>query len=1517
MKALGYYNRDTLIMRKYYLLFLFLLTSWFGWSQVNFTQDYENTAGFKPWLQLQGVSAFVITDKVEDAPCEKGIRSLRTNLIGKKESGVAILLSDDLGKPSPSNGGLIDFSFTYKWIVTDDEYRTAAPAEELKFKWQWANNMGGPWNTFLDIEQGKHIESADCQKLAGQFIPGEGSLFVRIVIENLTNTSNNTFYLDNLSIKQNLTPAPCKPVINIKVSEVTSSSFKAIWTKPESNIEEYDYEIRTSGLPGSGNEGFGMNGTINDGLTESYDFNNLMAGTRYKLYLKSKCSEDNGDSVWVFTEFVTLCEAPSLTVPEKVSLCGPQSRQISAFSTMENPKYMWFDSKGKQVGASANYTTPELFKSTNYTVLAGDYNELERLRVAQNSYESIRESPPLRNRSSKVQYIYTVDELTSSGAKAGLIKSVGFILKEASKNRSLTRNNFSIYIGKAEKDVFGYGGIKGSANSVKSQFIPNEELTLVKEATSYTFVPESLNMIDLDHFFEWDGFSNLVVEIIYAETDSSVSGGDIIVEASKPYNTGSDYDDGYTPYYWRTVYTNTTKTNLKDFADVTAATGVGWRPNIFLNMLEGCGTKKNVEVEVYEPPLLELDSNHVQTCTADGYPVVTVLNGAKEYDNFEWIPSDGVTGDERNGWIFSITETKEYTLRATRGNCVNIQKVLIEINPSSKLLELQDEYNLCYDYAQELIASDIVNDIPTIYDFNSDISKATLRGAAIGDEIVHDKNLSANNGSGSLHFKYSAQTMASVSMPVVNLFNLEGIEIEFDHIAAMQATGSKVSDFGYLEYSTNNGTSWKRFDKSSYEGEALRNLPIPTIDNTFTQMFFTQTSYPEWQSLGENDVPTNDLWKHEKLSVPSSEFKGEGTFIVRFRIGSDASNQYRGWYIDNVKISTISRDKVIWEPIDNLYLDKDATIPYDGTINVGKVYLMTSNNNITDLKYKVSIERGYNITKPYSCTVFKEFDVNVGLYELPTVKDLTNCGVLNVADTGFGKNENGELKYYVSNNEPNAITQIVKSGIYYVEQIISGCRTKRVPFTVVINEKATEPILNNNQIFCGAAIVSDIVFEEVPGLQMKWFKTAEGGVELDKATSLETGVYYAEFNNGVCKSQRVAVNITIGTRPQPLVTQDVSTCGTTTISDVVIPSIAGAKVNWYKNDTDTKALATTTVLNSGVYYVAQQLDGCESVRKAINVTTIQNLTAPQSVAQTFCGSALVSDLVADGLSGAVLNWYNSPTSPSSLAPGTKLASGTYYVSQTVGTCVSPRKAINVKILSINAPVIAPIYVCGTANVTSLGLQTTGQTYYRVYALKQGGVEMGQNDVIKTGTYYISKVESGCESQRATVQVTVTPRPNAPTGNTKQSFNDYAEVSNLKMNEAVIWFDSYNDAVNNTNALPAKTALQNNKTYYAVIEGPNGCTSLPTAVTVTIVLGLNDLDLASLKYYPNPADSELTVSYKEPIRSIEIYDILGKQIKRQKFETNEVRLDVSRLSSGTYMLKVQTDSGSQFVKIVKK
>lgn len=112
-------------------------------------------------------------------------------------------------------------------------------------------------------------------------------------------------------------------------------------------------------------------------------------------------------------------------------------------------------------------------------------------------------------------------------------------------------------------------------------------------------------------------------------------------------------------------------------------------------------------------------------------------------------------------------------------------------------------------------------------------------------------------------------------------------------------------------------------------------------------------------------------------------------------------------------------------------------------------------------------------------------------------------------------------------------------------------------------------------------------------------------------------------------------------------------------------------------------------------------------------------------------------------------------------------------------------------------------------------------------------------------------------------------------------------------------------------------LVHGTTYYAVIIGPNGCPSMPTAVKVTITLGTNDFDLAQLSYYPNPTSDLLTISYNEPIVQVEVYDLNGRQVMTKSFSSDTVEMDLSHLSSGTYMVNVKTKDSSQFVKVVRK
>lgn len=89
--------------------------------------------------------------------------------------------------------------------------------------------------------------------------------------------------IDNISV----TLGQCVAPFNIAVSEVTSSSAHTAWqTNPF--VSGYDYELRTSGEPGSGTAGLYDASTF---LTEELAFNDLSPGTPYNLYLRAHCPD--------------------------------------------------------------------------------------------------------------------------------------------------------------------------------------------------------------------------------------------------------------------------------------------------------------------------------------------------------------------------------------------------------------------------------------------------------------------------------------------------------------------------------------------------------------------------------------------------------------------------------------------------------------------------------------------------------------------------------------------------------------------------------------------------------------------------------------------------------------------------------------------------------------------------------------------------------------------------------------------------------------------------------------------------------------------------------------------------------------------------------------------------------------------------------------------------------------------------------------------------------------------------
>jgi uncharacterized delta-60 repeat protein len=101
--------------------------------------------------------------------------------------------------------------------------------------------------------------------------------------------------------------------------------------------------------------------------------------------------------------------------------------------------------------------------------------------------------------------------------------------------------------------------------------------------------------------------------------------------------------------------------------------------------------------------------------------------------------------------------------------------------------------------------------------------------------------------------------------------------------------------------------------------------------------------------------------------------------------------------------------------------------------------------------------------------------------------------------------------------------------------------------------------------------------------------------------------------------------------------------------------------------------------------------------------------APTASSQTFCNSGTVAGLTATGTD---LKWYGAATGGTVLPSATSLATGTYYVSQTVSGCESPRTEVSITVTPNVTPSVTIVsseiqhnesnntnYVCAGSSVT--------------------------------------------------------------------------------------------------------------------------------------------------------------------------------------------------------------------------
>ncbi|MCF2503757.1 T9SS type A sorting domain-containing protein [Dyadobacter sp. CY107] len=346
------------------------------------------------------------------------------------------------------------------------------------------------------------------------------------------------------------------------------------------------------------------------------------------------------------------------------------------------------------------------------------------------------------------------------------------------------------------------------------------------------------------------------------------------------------------------------------------------------------------------------------------------------------------------------------------------------------------------------------------------------------------------------------------------------------------------------------------------------------------------------------------------------------------------------------------------------------------------------------------------------------------------------------------------------------------------------------------------------------------------GTGLKWYDAETGGtgsatIPVPTTTAEGTQNFFVSQTVGGCESARseIVVNVTktVCTPPaKPTVSNESYTLNADADPLSATPSTG---LLWYTAATGgtgspTAPTPSTNTVGTKSYYVSRTVSGCESERAEIVVTVTACVPpkAPDAANVSYCINEATNTLTA---TGTALKWYNAASGGSPLGAAPKPSSASvgntsYYVSQTVGGCESPRAEIKVTITQTAPPTVENLDYC--LNATAPTLTATGSNL-KWYAASSGGTGSAAaptptTTAIGTKSYFVSQTIGDCESARSEIKVTI------------------KNVSPLPTVTSPI------NLCQNTDAIPLKatgTALQ----WYTAATGGNGSSTAPSPNTATV------------------------------------------------------------------------------------
>jgi hypothetical protein len=490
-----------------------------------------------------------------------------------------------------------------------------------------------------------------------------------------------------------------------------------------------------------------------------------------------------------------------------------------------------------------------------------------------------------------------------------------------------------------------------------------------------------------------------------------------------------------------------------------------------------------------------------------------------------------------------------------------------------------------------------------------------------------------------------------------------------------------------------------------------------------------------------------------------------------------------------------------------------------------------------------------------------------------------------------------------SNGETTQAITVTASGAYNVTATVNGCTsTASANRTITVTPLPATPTISatGSTTFCmGGSVV--LTSSSATG------NTWSNGAITQSITVSTSGTYTVRVTSGSCTSLvSEGTVVTVNAIPT---TPTISTSGTTTFcagGSVVLTSSATTGNVWSTGAT-TQSI---TVSAAGIYSVVVSSNGCSSATSADTVVTVVTnpiliITNPPAVCVPNTVDITIPALTAGSTTGGTLTYYTNAATTTPLINPTAIAvSGTYYIKNANGTCSDVKPVI----VTITPLPLTPTVTVGSATTFCTGgtiVLTSSATTGNVWST---GATTQSITVSAAGNYSVAVSNNGCTSATsADTFVTVNALPN------DQITQNLGVVTATQTGATYQWYSCPNSLI----------VGATNQTYIPSVIGDykvevtlGSCTLTSDCITVT-TLGVGSFDFNNFKMYPNPVINILNIEYTEELSDVSVFNMLGQKVIGNNANANATQLDLSRLPSATYLVKVTSNAVTKTFKMIKK